>query len=1827
MKHAAWPTGFAMRANAVVPVGRRVRSLLAAFIALGMTASLAITPSLTSTASAADDGASNSAGNSNAAVTPGVCSGKTIQWGGADIGSSTVDDGIATYVGGDMYVGKNTGGTMNDANGPEGSYAVEAEGLTAVKGKLLMHPLKTSWTVWKDNDQGLSDARGFRFGTVGFGAQFRPAENESVLDVYGQSNNESLNWVGGAQAWGNAGWIGKLSSESSLKYTANIANNGTPTTLYEGTANDFLGYPGLSQNTDKNRWDTRQSVYVPSDATSTVNWNKSASDTNIGNTDEVFVTTSTTDSFGDKIVNMSQNLKSLGEQGSVDGVYVGQGEFLSSDNDTYKSTDAFDRNKFISKTGDTPNYTYHISNTTETIIRFRGDGTSALQVFNLDSNELDADTSYSYAFENIPDTASVAINVTGANAQTLSYHNGWRFWWTEVNGDPKKDAKEIGGSFNDEAYMKRAQQVLWNFPDTTNLTIMGGQATGKIGINFTLSTNAHKDGVWGEMKETTTTAEVTTTDDPAAGLLGSVLVPNGNFESHVSTNGRVWIGGDFSMYNPTPVSDVNGSLFVNSERSHSASALDMDQERHNVPWNGAYTAQCATLAWDKVDDSASHNALAGTTWAVYGSLEDAKENNLPKALKKVTDGEYGDEDKQSNGSFEVGGLNPSENGTTLTYYLREVSANNAGYRTNSNIYAIAAGKEGSVSHTIAAVYDSNGALITDDGKKLLIASGSENDNDKIINERKGLELDWSKVDKDATGKKLAGAAWYLKKNGSNVAYHITDTTMSVAKVTIKRNGEAVTKITLDTTDIADLVAEVTGTNGSTSGVPQTVTWVSSNPGFATVDDSGLVTPISVGETTIKACSMADDAKCASVTVTVVNPPSQIATTTVYYPTSVFGASVLPNFQYLLDGETKWVTAQQMETAECDGWVKYTFENPNKKGFTFDVYSGKVWDNGGGSGTDYKHVYAAEITLSGSVNKGSSITPGTLSTGAPVGCSAIPAEETTTTVYYPTSVFGTNVLPNFQYLLDGETKWVSGLQMEAAECDGWLKYTFKNPDRKGFQFDVYYNNAWDNNNRNANNYHYSYSAELTLSGSSKSGDKVTAGTLSSGVPASCIVTPPSTEETVLINDHASGDTIILAQGKTLTLTATKTPSSATLTWSSGNTSVATVTADSSDDTKATIKAVAIGSATVRVRTGNGTITKIKIKVANTSTLRVYFNTSAVKSSWTNGYWLAYQQKSNGIYTTVKMETAACNSNYVVADIPIDQVQDGYGYYFRDNERLDSKRQWYGSNGTQSTGEPFQFPSGSYSVLTVEDKSTRKTSAPTGCETNTNATNTKSAKSAVHRLTSKVERLTSATGTAKSVAKNVGIAVNAADSSSAVTAANETVYSCSDALGKCDMDTSVGGFRIVDLEAGTYTLTETVAPNGYVETVETYTVTLASDGTVTWDPANVSDNKVTNTRMRGTVAWRKVAAADDATSGSAGGSGTDSGTGGSAGDAGPGVALGGSEWALTKLTSFAWSADGKATYPAITGGDAAAVTITDCVDGQNGVNDCSAQTPTESNPYPDLDGAAGRFAIAGLDWGEYALKESKAPEGYTVESTGRTFTFGPKEGGNTTGQWYRNSVGSGGIVSAEAVDYDQAVFDFDIGDITNTRTLGSVTWTKVGSDDTSTPLAGSAWKLTRTHRYDAETGGYVQLASAEEFNVIDCTSSPCPSGAGSAGNTWNDSDSAVGKFKLDQLPWGKYSLVETTAPRGYTPQAKGTSFTIGPASVGSADASQQETSQTGLSIQLGEIVNQKTVIATAIPMTGGDWTGRTILAVGGGLAVLAGICAIACKAIRRRTITHA
>lgn len=776
---------------------------------------------------------SRNANAANANSKAGICTPKSVSLG-TDTGVGTEDTGIATYAGGDMYVGQKVSGDMNNTSGPTGSYAAEAEGLTAVNGKLLMHPLKGLWTSYYTDKDGakngyIKDYKGFRFGIVGFGGQYRPKTGSSTLEVRGNSSDSSIDWVGGAQSWGNAGWIGQ--TKPTAEFTANIA--GDQTTVYGGSSNDILGKG--SSNANKYKYDDRASVYVPEGTQGTVNWQQN--DNQIGSTGETF------DGFGSYIKTLSGNLSNLSKQQS-ESVYVADAK-TTTGNEDYNG---LVRTKF----DDT--YSFNISSVHEKIIEFVGNGTSSMQVFNLPANMLNDSSSYtgvSFSFKKIPDTSSVVINVTGGN---VDFHNGWRFWWTDTNNT----TKELGGSYTDVNYAKRAQQIMWNFADASSVTIRGGQGSGTTTRRDANSAAEKADGVWDG------SFPLTTNDDPAAGMLGSILVPNGSFESHVSANGRVWVGGNYAMYNPAAVGNTgqDGKFyeFVNYERSHSASALDMDQERHNLPWNGSYSTQCAAIAWDKVDAS-TQAALGGTTWTVYASKSDAQ--NQSNALKTVTDNAYGDDDS-NNGSFSIGGLNPN-----AIYYIREVSANNTAYATNTNIYAITAGGEGSTARVVTNVYDSEGNEITDSNKKLLPSTGDNSTNAKIANKRGGTSIEWSKVDGTDTETLLGGSAWKLSKMNGNTteqSWNIIDDQSGTEVKSVKifdANSSEVTSASFTGSAAQQFHAVAYDQNGKVINNAK-LTWESADPAVASVN-AGLVTATGDGDTTITVKS-ADGSASATLSV-------------------------------------------------------------------------------------------------------------------------------------------------------------------------------------------------------------------------------------------------------------------------------------------------------------------------------------------------------------------------------------------------------------------------------------------------------------------------------------------------------------------------------------------------------------------------------------------------------------------------------------------------------------------------------------------------------------------------------------------------------------------------------------------------------------------------------------------------------------------------------------------------------------------------------------------------------------------------------------------------
>ena len=798
------PRHYAGTRSATGRVLSRTRSLTAAAIAVAMMATVAVTSLLPAYNAKADE-----SHNDGAICTP------TSIFLGTDTGSGTVDSGIATYVGGDMYVGrKASSGNMNNVNGPFGSYAAEAEGLTAVNGKLLMHPLKGLWTSYYTDKDGakngyVKDYKGFRFGIVGFGGQYRPATGSSTLEVRGNSSDNDISWVGGAQAWGNAGWVGQTKT-SEPSYTANIA--GASTNVYGGSSNDILGASDGSQNTNKNKYDQRNSVYVPSDTSGTVNWNQN--DDQIGSTGETF------DGFGSYIKTLSDNLSNLSKQQS-DSVYVTNAKTTYSDENYTNLV----RTKFDGT------YSFTINSGHEKIIEFVGNGTSSMQVFNLPASTLnDSSSSYSgvsFSFKNIPDTSSVVINVTGEN---VDFHNGWRFWWTDTNGT----TSELGGSYMKAAYAKRAQQIMWNFADASNVVIRGGQGSGTTTRSAKNSAAEKNDDVWDD------SFPMKTNDDPAAGMLGSILVPNGSFESHVSTNGRVWVGGSFAMYNPDAVGNIGGDgifyPFINYERSHSASALDMDQERHNLPWNGSYSTSCAAIKWDKVD--AEGKALKGTSWTVYGTRDNAMNGTNP--ITTVADGGWNDADDADNGSVTLGSL-----AKKATYYLKESGTGSSQYALNTNIYRIVTHDSTDTVSTIDKVYSATGAEITDDTVKQL-------HNGAIVNVSAGTSIAWSKVDAEDQNTLLAGSTWELTKKGDpDQSWTITDddSDSEIAKIVVKINEAEVSSWNFTNSTPVSISYVAVDKDGKELATK--VQWKSESPAVAGIASDGTqLQPYSDGITNI-----------------------------------------------------------------------------------------------------------------------------------------------------------------------------------------------------------------------------------------------------------------------------------------------------------------------------------------------------------------------------------------------------------------------------------------------------------------------------------------------------------------------------------------------------------------------------------------------------------------------------------------------------------------------------------------------------------------------------------------------------------------------------------------------------------------------------------------------------------------------------------------------------------------------------------------------------------------------------------------------------------------
>lgn len=684
-------------------------------------------------------GSSNSAEQAQSANAASARATATVEKGiyvptsigiGTNIDVSTPDPGVATYVGRDMYIGGKPSDTSNlDAkNAPTGSYAAEAEGLTLVRGKLAMNPVKESWPYQ-------SIGAGFRFGTVGFGSQFRPVAGSTVLAVAGIKSaitKMSVGYSGDSPetttvgAWKKGAWVGRQKSSegatpSGFAYTAQIAG---PITYWR-------------DNNERQSVVTTQGNWYEGENSQESNlFNQTVDLTNVNNND--YSSYNGEDGYLSKL---SKQLNSFANTGTLE---VG---FASNHNNyvinKYDKTDCnyglvFDESykTIYSDCADTSLNGKQFKNS-ERLITFKGDNTSMQQVFTIDASQLSNTYNNEYyrgvdfAFEGIPKGASVVVNVTGSS--NIEFHNGWRFWWngTEISRgyETQYSGKELG-----EAYATASQSIMWNFVDTQSLTIRGGIA-------------GENRADWGYGG--TATGAKWTDDDPAAAMIGSILVPNGSFDDHVTTNGRVYVGVDFSMNSPKVAAAFG--------EGNSASVIDMDQERHNFPWSGSYTPDGSAVAWSKVDAANGNTSLPGSSWAIYGSVENAVAGK--DAIVTVTDGganDYasGDGKLQFNYLNQKANIGNSNDTNYFTYYIKEETAP-AGYQKSDTIYYATMNNTGEKPNYVQGYVDENGKNVPFENNPTGAIP-----NTKIITGT----VSWTKVGEgDTKHTPLAGSEWKLTK--------------------------------------------------------------------------------------------------------------------------------------------------------------------------------------------------------------------------------------------------------------------------------------------------------------------------------------------------------------------------------------------------------------------------------------------------------------------------------------------------------------------------------------------------------------------------------------------------------------------------------------------------------------------------------------------------------------------------------------------------------------------------------------------------------------------------------------------------------------------------------------------------------------------------------------------------------------------------------------------------------------------------------------------------------------------------------------------------------
>lgn len=1575
--------------------------------------------------------------------TAGLCDPTTnVSYGDGSTDITASDTGIATYVGGNMYIGSPKSGATWSADAINGSYAVEAEGQTVVAGDLLARPIKTG-----------SDGKSFfTLGMVAFGSQYLPAAGTTILAVGGKVGTSpgAISTLGGgstdhAQAWNVPVGIKSKATSTSTEYGYKAYIAGNQSTVWGDTTT-----PSVKAYTNT--------------ASNAVTWSGTTGLTKSGITGA--------QTYSNHIASLSSSLSQMTANGIVTTGVAPTGSYVRYKYDSSRSYGMNFTNDAVTYTVGSQTYS-GVNN--EKVLFFSGDGHSNNQVFDVTLSQLTSDgyRGLDFAFSNIPANASVIINVVKddgsslASTDSVNFNTGWRFWWNNdeiSNGYVTSGAHAVSSSIS-KAYATAGESIMWNFGNAGSVTIGGGKAYEGLTAAGGLDDNA-------------------SLDDPAAAMLGSILLASGSFDDHATTNGRVWVGGDFMMNNPT--GNANGAS--------TASVIDMDQERHNLPWASS-SSSCAAIGWWKYGSDASGVSVGGSTWGVFATQADAAADT--NAILYVTDNSTNDWLSRS-GGLEVHGLN-----TNATYYVREVSPPD-GYQNNDNVYTVSTTSDWASEDT--DLKSTSGAYMV----KNADANGKPACGSKIYNIcDEPSTLSWKKVASDGTTL-LPGSKWSITNTGTNAEYEVDDLTTEVTGLTLTAsNGKTFAYLAPGSTDQTKVTV-------TPAGATSAIRYASTDTNVISVSSTGLITARAAGNAEVVAYA---GGKTSVIQVGVVSSGSSTSTDT-GGPISIRGASVMqPN-------------EQQQLMLRQDGMA---LADPSVATWTSSDSSVATVTGGNVTTGACASASGCQVTITAQYQ-------GYTDTfNITVASSNVATWKSSITIYYytPRRPSWNDYYLHYAFVKNGSAVFDNDdIEMETA-CSNWVKATVPNPDKLPLVVTftdgsgTSTNEHWDSNN--SKNYYLGAGYDTYVFDQDSNGTNHTA--------PSCSVTSLS----VTGSNVAADGTMTMQASTTSQLNATVEPAgAASVTWESDNTTVATV------DGTGLVKALKAGTATITATAGGQqTLINLTVRPQTAGEVIVDGNDEMVVgrtqaltaqldgekavtiTSWESSDTAIATVDQTGRVTAVSAgkvtitatgyATASGSGSEqktgtmtltIVTTPPYWNDVDAIGGQFTVNGLPDGSYtlcettppSGYAAGDPDSTGDTC------YTFTLSAGKKVASTIPSTGVP-NTPTTVTWSkvdADNTATKLDGSAWKITSADGASAWCVADGGT------KDSSVTGCE--VKGNGSVLA--DDDANDGDIKVTGLPAGTYSLTEAQSPSGYELSNASYTMVVSG---VASKKSTVNGNAnldIPNSKSYGRVSWAKYdeTAQSDGTH----------------------QALTGSQWVLFKCESTVTSPSD--------------VSSTTCASSVQTFDEASSSrfeydslllntyyllAETQA-PAGYLLGDAPYYAVIATAssssgaWGTVkALSTDPAVQGQVgaQESNGAYPIYNRKA---ATASWSKTEYGSG--TALEGSEWTLVQYDDEASSATASSALHVYTITYTAPADGATQ---GSYHMSCTVGTDSNNP-----CSARYEGTLSVTS---PAGV-----------SALSVFSVSGLPWGYYVLTETKAPSGHLTGAAIAGKTVGGSTAGSVFA---------------------------------------------------------------------